>query len=92
MNVLDFKNFKELLARLNSPIVVTDVPSYRQTSGESVFECVKKFCPHAIYEPDNQKALNKARQMSDEDGYLCIAGSLYLAGAMRSRLKTEDEK
>ena len=70
-------------------IVVTDVPSYRQTSGESVFECVKKFCPNAIYEPDNGKALKKAMAMTGDEGFLCIAGSLYLAGAMRSMVNNE---
>ena len=82
--MLDFKNSKELLARLNSPIVVTDVPSYRQTSSENVYECIKNFCPNAIYEPDNKKALEKAIAMTVENGFLCIAGFLYLAGAMRT--------
>ena len=92
LNDKDFENSARLIASLNSPVVVTDVPSYRQTSGESVFECIRKFCPDAIYEPDNKKALSLARTMTGEDGFLCIAGSLYLAGAMRSMLKTENGK
>ena len=92
LNDKDFESSAKLISSLNSPVVVTDVPSYRQTNGENVYECVKKFCPDAIYEPDNGKALKKARQMTGEEGFLCIAGSLYLAGAMRSRLKTENEK
>ena len=59
--MLDFKNSKELLARLNSPIVATDAQCYGKTSGENVYDCIEKFCPNAIYEPDNQKALTKAR-------------------------------
>ena len=87
LNDKDFENSAKLLAELGSPIVVTDVPSYRQTSGENVYECIKKFCPHAIYEPDNRKALTKARQMTGDEGFLCIAGSLYLAGVMRTMTK-----
>ena len=87
MTVLDFKNSKELLARLNSPIVVTDAQCYGKTSGESVYECIKNFCPNAIYEPDNCKALKKALQMTCAEGFLCIAGSLYLAGVMRTMVK-----
>lgn len=89
LNDKDFENSAKLLAELNSPIVVTDVPSYRQTSGESVYECIKNFCPNAIYEPDNRKALTKAIAMTADEGYLCIAGSLYLAGAMRSMVNNE---
>ena len=87
LNDKDFENSAKLLAELNSSIVVTDVPSYRQTSGENVYECIKNFCPHAIYEPDNQKALKKALHMTGADGFLCIAGSLYLAGVMRTMVK-----
>lgn len=35
-------------------------------------------------EPDNEKTLKKAIAMTGDEGYLCIAGSLYLAGAMRT--------
>ena len=83
LNDKDFENSAKLIANLNSRIVVTDVPSYRQTSGENVYECIKQFCPDAIYEPDNAKALNLAEKLTGESGYLCIAGSLYLAGEMR---------
>ena len=87
LNDKDFENSAKLIADLGSPVVVTDVPSYRQTRGENVFECINKFCPCAIYEPDNAKALAKARQMTGDKGYLCIAGSLYLAGAIRTLIK-----
>ena len=83
LNDKDFENSAELIAELGSPVVVTDVPSYRQTSGTNVYECVKKFCPEAIYEPDNRKALNLAVDMTGNNGILCVAGSLYLAGAIR---------
>ena len=43
-------------------------------------------------EPDNEKTLKKAFQMTDNEDLLCIAGSLYLAGAMRSMLKQKMKK
>lgn len=87
LNDKDFESSAKLIGSLGSPVVVTDVPSYRQTSGEKVFECIKKFCPDAVYEPDNEKALKQAQEMTGDEGFLCIAGSLYLAGAMRGKLK-----
>ena len=38
-------------------------------------------------EPDNEKALKKAMAMTGQSGFLCIAGSLYLAGAMRTMVR-----
>jgi len=86
LNDKDFENSAKLIADLGSSVVVTDVPSYRQTNGENVYKCVKAFCPHAVYEPDYREAVEKAIRMTGEDGYLCIAGSLYLAGAIRTML------
>ena len=40
-------------------------------------------------EPDNEKTLKKAIAMTGDEGYLCIAGSLYLAGAMRTMVNNE---
>jgi len=89
LNDKDFEHSAKLIATLKSPVVVTDVPSYRQTSGESVFECIKKFCPGAVYEPNYARATQKALELTGENGYLCIAGSLYLAGAVRSLLNAK---
>ncbi len=83
LNDKDFERSAKLIAGLNSRVVVTDVPNYRQTGGENVYNCVKKFCPDAVYVPDNDTALKTAQSMTETDGFLCIAGSLYLAGAMR---------
>ncbi len=86
LNDKDFDGSAKLLSNLGTKIIVTDVPSYRQTEGEAVFECIKKYCPDTIYEPDNEKALKKAMSIKGDDGFLCVAGSLYLAGNLRKIL------
>lgn len=87
LNDKDFEESAEAISKLESMVVVTDVPSYRQTDGISVYECIKKYCPQAVYEPDYIKATEMALNMTGNNGYLCVAGSLYLAGAIRTFIK-----
>lgn len=87
--MLNDKNFEKSafeLSRLKGRFIVTDVPSYRQTDGTAVYESIKKYVPDAIYISDYKEALAKAISLKPQDGFVCIAGSLYLAGAMRTEI------
>jgi len=41
---------------------------------------------HAEAEQDNEKALNRALELADEDSLIVCAGSLYLIGGLRQML------
>lgn len=89
IGMLNDKNFEESakkLSELKGRIIVTDVPSYRQTNGIEVFESIKKYSPNALYIKDYKEALDMAVSLKRKKGYVCIAGSLYLAGAMRTEI------
>ncbi len=83
LNDKDFDMSSKILSSLKGQFVVTDVPSARQTNAQSVYECIKKHIPDAKYIPDCKEAYTYARSICG-DGFVCIAGSLYLAGAMRT--------
>ena len=90
IGMLNDKNFEKsasVLAELKGRIIVTDVPSCRQTDGSVVYECIKKYFPDALYIKDYKASLDKALSLKSKDGFLCVAGSLYLAGAMRTLIK-----
>ncbi len=84
LNDKDFEECAKCLSTLNGTFVVTDVPSARQT--ETVYDKIRQFIPDALYEDDYKKAVDKAISLSGEDGFVCVAGSLYLAGAVRTYL------
>ena len=84
LNDKDFASCAKLLSSLEGTFIITDVPSARQTG--SVYDRIREFIPNALYEPDYKKAMDKAIELSGKDGFVCTAGSLYLAGAMRTYL------
>lgn len=84
LNDKDFEASAKKLSEMKGSFIVTDVPSCRQTDGTGVYECIKKFIPDAVYIPDYSAALAEAEAQTAEVGFICIAGSLYLAGAMRT--------
>ncbi len=84
LNDKDFEECAKRLSALKGTFVITDVPSARQT--QTVYGKIRKFIPDALYEPDYKKAADKAIALSGEDGFVCVAGSLYLAGALRTYL------
>lgn len=86
LNDKSFEKSAKLLSKLKGRFIVTDVPSYRQTDGTKVYESIKKFVPDAIYIKDYKEALKKAVSLKGKSGYVCIAGSLYLAGALRTQI------
>lgn len=86
LNEKDFEKSAEVLARLNGKIIVTDVPNLRQTSGYDVYKTINASCKDAEYISDCDAALDYAQRIAEKDGCICVAGSLYLAGYLRSRI------
>lgn len=89
IGMLNDKNFETSaaeLAKLKGKFIITDVPSYRQTDGNEVYNCIKKYIPDAVYVKNFGDALSLAISLKTENEYICIAGSLYLAGAVRTKI------
>lgn len=66
----------------NAKIIVTNVPSLRQTDGGAVYNEVKKYTADCEYIPDYKTAIIKAANGGNK--VFAIFGSLYLAGAART--------
>lgn len=86
LNDKDFSGCAETLASLGGRIIVTDVPSVRQTSGREVYEVIGGFTGDCEYIPDLRSALSAAKESAKAGGFVCVAGSLYLAGEARKVL------
>lgn len=87
LNEKDFEKSAHELSKLDGSFIVTDVPNVRQTSGGEVYDAVKKEIKTAVYIPDCADAVKYAAELAGEDGFVCIAGSLYLAGKIRGLVK-----
>ena len=84
--MLNDKDYLDSIQRICSvdgaKIIVTKVPSIRQTSGEDVFCKVKKYRSDAIYIENCEEAVKYADSIT-QNGVVCIFGSLYLCGEVR---------
>ncbi|MBQ8588225.1 MAG: bifunctional folylpolyglutamate synthase/dihydrofolate synthase [Clostridia bacterium] len=88
LNDKDFHSCARVLASMEGKFIITDVPSARQTSGQSVYERIREYIPDARYVPDLEAAVELAIDMAGSDGMIYTAGSLYLAGAIRTYIKS----
>ena len=86
LNEKDYKESIQKISSLDADIIVTDVPSIRQTDAKEIFECVKKYNKNAKYIDNPQKATEYAIN-NTKDGVVCIFGSLYLCGEVRGYIK-----
>lgn len=79
-------SIKKICSIDDAKIIVTSVPSHRQTSGTQVYEKVREYRSDAIYIEDCKEAVEYADKHT-ADGAVCIFGSLYLCGNVRSTIK-----
>ena len=84
LNDKDFQDSAELICSADADIVVTDVPSYRQTDSGAVYQKVLTLRPDAKYISDYRKAYEYAICQNPQ-GAVCVFGSLYLVGALRKK-------
>ena len=69
-------SIKKICSIDDAKIIVTSVPSHRQTSGTQVYEKVREYRSDAIYIEDCKEAVEYADKHT-ADGAVCIFGSLY---------------
>lgn len=82
LNEKDFKESIQKICSIKADIIVTDVPSVRQTDANEIFEYTKKHNLSTRYISTPEKAVEYALQ-SNQDGLICIFGSLYLCAEVR---------
>ncbi len=90
LNEKDFENSAEVLKNLDGKIIVTDVPSARQTSGNDIYMAVKSLRNDAVYIANYNSAVDYAKENVGRNGFVCVAGSLYLAGAVRTYIMNKN--
>lgn len=61
-------------------VVATEPLNKRALTADAMAEVLKPYCSSVVSEPDIVKAIEKAKGLCDNDGMICICGSLYLAG------------
>lgn len=83
LNEKDFEKSVEKISDISDILIITDVPSTRQTSSDEVFGCAKRFKKDTLFIKDNIEAVNKAVKLKDDNSIVAIVGSLYLAGNLR---------
>ncbi len=83
--MLNEKDYEQSIAKIcsveSTQIIVTDVPSARQTNSGSIYNEVKSKRSDAIYVSDCRKALEYAKSITP-NGAICVFGSLYLCGEL----------
>ena len=89
LGVLRDKNYpkmvKEIVPIANTVITV-EPDSNRALKVEDLVEEVKKYNCNCIIGKDIEKAIKKALEIANEKDLICFAGSIYLAGKVRSRI------
>ncbi len=84
LNEKQYKESLDCILEIADAVVITSVPSIRQTSVTEIYEYAKSKSNRVSYAEDNIQAFISANLMCDENSVIGIFGSLYLAGNMRS--------
>ena len=89
LNDKDYSKSIERICSIDADIIVTDVPSYRQTDSTAIYEEVKKYRPDSRYISDCAEAVKTGLDSTPSGGALCVFGSLYLCGEIRKNISTK---
>lgn len=79
----DWHDSARLIANKADSIVVTTVPSIRETATDEMYDFLTSEGAECICIDDYKAAYVKALELAGEDGTVFVFGSLYLAGAIR---------
>ena len=87
----DVKGMLRIFLPILTGIIITETGCNRSMPAENVLKLVKSLRPElkTSVELDWLKALRMARDQAGVDGVVCITGSLYLAGNLKTRLLAE---
>jgi dihydrofolate synthase/folylpolyglutamate synthase len=90
LGVLGYKSVEAVtapLASLASKIVVTEPQVYmkRAYPAENLRKMAIRYCEDVVCEPNPGQAMSAALADADPEEVICVAGSMYLVGNVRSR-------
>ncbi len=90
LGVLGYKSVEAVmapLASLASKVVVTEPQVYmkRAYPAEDLRKMARRYCEDVDCEPNPGQAMSTALAVADPDEVICVAGSMYLVGNVRSR-------
>lgn len=90
LGVLGYKSVEAVmapLASLASKVVVTEPQVYmkRAYPAEDLRKMACRYCEDVDCEPNPGQAMSTALAVADPDEVICVAGSMYLVGNVRSR-------
>ena len=83
LNEKDYEKSIELISDKCDFMIITTVPSYRQTSADAIFEYARQKKGSCLFVQSPEEALKKAVNIAGENGVVCVFGSLYLSGYLR---------
>ncbi len=79
----DCQGYINEIAQIAKGVVVTQIPMPRCMSAQKLEMNLKPYQLPVETEEDPHIALEKTIEMAGNDGYVCVCGSLYLAGELR---------
>lgn len=79
----DVEHMVEMLTPMADEIIVTEVDMSRKMEAEDLERIINKYNKNTHIEKDNEKAIDKAYELADNDDLIVFAGSLYLIGNIR---------
>lgn len=83
----DYDHMVEELAPLADLVIVTEVNMPRKLDGDILARKVREYKDNVIVEKDIKKAIEKAIEVSEDYDLIVFAGSLYLVGEVKGKLK-----
>ncbi len=83
LNEKDYEKSLEEICRISDELIITSVPSVRQTSFEEIYKTAKMYKKDTVFIEDNFDAIEYAVSSKNGVFSVLIAGSLYLAGNVR---------
>lgn len=83
LNEKDYEKSLEEICSISDELIITSVPSVRQTSFEEIYKTAKMYKKDTVFIEDNFDAIEYAVSSKNGVFSVLIAGSLYLAGNVR---------
>ena len=92
MNDKDVEGMASELFGVASTIVLTRVKDVRAASTARLGKPALGFSRNVIFTESVRQALSWARSVTQPDGLICVAGSLYLVGEVKRLIEDEDRQ
>lgn len=82
----DFRGMLDILSPYFHHIIITEPPGPRKPVSVDAWRAALGSSSRCLLEKEWNRAMNQAMELCGKGGLVCVAGSLYLVGSVRSRL------